>query len=450
MSPVPTPTSTTGQSASTEYVLDGGKVLLATANSQTTAYLYGLGVIGSQTDVWSYLLPDGLTSSRQLADASGAIMQATAYTPWGDTWAVNGASLAYGYLGGIMDTATGLIYVGNGQYYDPTTGRFLTRGVNPDQTNPYVPWQGDPTSLLISPLALLALVYTGKRKRSKLDVFVALMVVCGVLSLSLAGCGPSTPGDTTPGIVTPPPAEQPGQPGTEYPSIPTPGGTPIETPTPDCIPTPTPVSPSPFEGGYYNRNSAVDFALNNIQEGGLPTNWDADCTNFVSYALQAGNLKTTDVWKPDNPSDEYNPWVCSWDLVKFLTEELADPYKFELVTFWNEPIVTNDPEKKSYLFLRESDKWWDFVKDNDTQPGDIIAYHVKGYQSWSHLAIVVQAGNDIPLTHYLNDLTSPGSDPLSEPLIVDHSGPTTYLPRSMGDTKSGLIPKVGILHAPTP
>jgi len=130
-----------GQSASTEYVLDGGKVLLATANTQTTAYLYGLGVIGSQTDAWSYLLPDGLTSSRQLADANGAITQATAYTPWGDTLAVNGASLAYGYLGGIMDAATGLIYVGNGQYYDPTTGRFLTRGVNPDQTNPYVPWQ---------------------------------------------------------------------------------------------------------------------------------------------------------------------------------------------------------------------------------------------------------------------------------------------------------------------
>jgi len=54
-----------GQSASTEYVLDGGKVLLATANTQTTAYLYGLGVIGSQTDAWSYLLSDGLTSSAQ-------------------------------------------------------------------------------------------------------------------------------------------------------------------------------------------------------------------------------------------------------------------------------------------------------------------------------------------------------------------------------------------------
>ena len=27
-----------------------------------------------------------------------------------------------------MDAATGLLYVGNGQYYDPATGRFLTHG----------------------------------------------------------------------------------------------------------------------------------------------------------------------------------------------------------------------------------------------------------------------------------------------------------------------------------
>ena len=26
-----------------------------------------------------------------------------------------------------MDVATGLLYVGNGQYYDPATGRLLTR-----------------------------------------------------------------------------------------------------------------------------------------------------------------------------------------------------------------------------------------------------------------------------------------------------------------------------------
>jgi len=133
-----------------------------------------------------------------------------------------------------------------------------------------VPWQGDPTSLLISPLALLALVYTGKRKRSKLDVFVALMVVCGVLSLSLAGCGPSTPGDGTPipTIETPFGYTDTPTPGTVNPSTPTPGGTPIGTLTYTCTPTPFPTPTatplSQFENGYYNREAAVLYAMTNM------------------------------------------------------------------------------------------------------------------------------------------------------------------------------------------
>ncbi len=41
-----------------------------------------------------------------------------------------------------MDSATGLLYVGNGQYYDPATGRFLNRNARPNQAHPYVPWNG--------------------------------------------------------------------------------------------------------------------------------------------------------------------------------------------------------------------------------------------------------------------------------------------------------------------
>ncbi len=33
-------------------------------------------------------------------------------------------NFSFGYLGGLMDTSTGLLYMGNGQYYDPSTGRF--------------------------------------------------------------------------------------------------------------------------------------------------------------------------------------------------------------------------------------------------------------------------------------------------------------------------------------
>jgi len=84
-----------------------------------------------------------------------------------DTLETHGTgSFTQGYFGGItlapparagVDAATGLIYVGNGQYYDPATGRFLTRDARPEQNNPYTPI--DPTSALLGPLALLALAY---------------------------------------------------------------------------------------------------------------------------------------------------------------------------------------------------------------------------------------------------------------------------------------------------
>lgn len=60
-------------------------------------------------------------------------------------------------FGGVVDAATGLLYVGNGQYYDPETGRFLNRNAKPEQNNPYIPWGGNPSSALIAPLALLVL-----------------------------------------------------------------------------------------------------------------------------------------------------------------------------------------------------------------------------------------------------------------------------------------------------
>ena len=63
----------------------------------------------------------------------------------------------------MLDAATGLIYLGNGQYWDPETGRFLTRKALPGKTNPYVPWGGDPTGFLMGPLALLALWRWRKR-----------------------------------------------------------------------------------------------------------------------------------------------------------------------------------------------------------------------------------------------------------------------------------------------
>jgi YD repeat-containing protein len=143
------------------------------------------GVIGQKASDWLYSLPDGLNTPRQLANATGEITLAGRYTPWGDILEVHGTgSFTFGYLGGIMDLASGLIYVGNGQYYDPSTGRFLTRSVNPDSTNPYVPW--NPIGAIVGPLGLFSLVAMRKRgKPGKENGYLLMLFILIVLPLSV-------------------------------------------------------------------------------------------------------------------------------------------------------------------------------------------------------------------------------------------------------------------------
>ena len=173
------------------YLCVGGWTIpLASAGELTTAYLYGLGMIGEQTYAWAYTLPDGTNTPRQTVDASGAVTLTSSYTLWGDTLEAHGTgSFAYGYFGGIMDTATGFLYVGGGQYYDPQTGRFLNRSAQPDQSNPYVPWKSGPSGAMLAPIAMLALIYGGTRKRGKLDNLVIALVLLGAAGMSLSACG---------------------------------------------------------------------------------------------------------------------------------------------------------------------------------------------------------------------------------------------------------------------
>jgi hypothetical protein len=100
---------------------------------------------------------------------------------------LNDSLIRYQNPNKFRDAATGLLYVGNGQYYDPSTGRFLTRHAKPDQTNPYVPW--NPSSALLAPLALLFLFYGNKRKRSKWDTLVIMLLLGVAVTMSLAACG---------------------------------------------------------------------------------------------------------------------------------------------------------------------------------------------------------------------------------------------------------------------
>ncbi len=237
------------------YVLDGDRPLTAESNGNTTFYLYGLGAIGEKTTEWNFSLPDGTNTPRQLTDIQGEITLSARYTPWGDTLETYGTgNFSYGYLGGLLDAATGLLYVGNGQYYDPSTGRFLTRDVYPNSPNPYVPW--NPIGAILAPLALISLFYTRKRKGSKTGTFLVLLIVLGGVGMTLAACGPvttptapapnptpvptSTPDDSAPAV--PPSASPPWGPATIVAIVPIATASPVATPTPTCTPTPTLVS----------------------------------------------------------------------------------------------------------------------------------------------------------------------------------------------------------------
>jgi RHS repeat-associated protein len=203
-----------------------------------------LGVVGEQTDSWAYDLADGTNTPRQLVDAEGAVTFSASYTPWGDTLETHGVgNFSFGYLGGLMDTSTGLLYMGNGQYYDPSTGRFLNRNAKPDQINPYVPWGGNPSAAFMAPLALLSLLYSRKKKRGKLDTFIILLVLGVALSMSLSACD---------WAVTVTPTQNPNP---NLPPILTVTVTPTSTPGPTYVftltPTVTPTLPSGCAGGIW-------------------------------------------------------------------------------------------------------------------------------------------------------------------------------------------------------
>lgn len=205
-------------------------------------------------------MPDGTNTPRQLADVSGEITLSARYTPWGDTLELNGTgNFTFGYLGGILDAATNLIYVGNGQYYDPATGRFLTRGVNPDAPNPYVPW--NPIGAIIGPLALFSLV--ARRRKSKANPYLLMLMMLVVLPLSV-GMACNIFGDSSSSTQPVSPTTLSSTalpPATVTPTLPYVGSTPTESPAPcdGCTATPSPTPPATQSLSQWALDQPVRF-----------------------------------------------------------------------------------------------------------------------------------------------------------------------------------------------
>ena len=84
------------------------QVLSATASGQTTTYLPGLGE--QNASGLRYYLSDSLGSVRQLTDASGAVLMAQSFEPYGKVLSSVGSASAFGCAGEIAD-ASGLQYL---------------------------------------------------------------------------------------------------------------------------------------------------------------------------------------------------------------------------------------------------------------------------------------------------------------------------------------------------
>jgi len=115
--------------ATTNYTWDVGASLPVILQDGAYSYVYGLGLI-SQTDgagSQTYMLPDGTKSNETLTDGGGTVSRSYKYDVFGSVRSTSGtASTEFRYAAEQYDDTVGLIYL-RARYYDPTTGRFLSK-----------------------------------------------------------------------------------------------------------------------------------------------------------------------------------------------------------------------------------------------------------------------------------------------------------------------------------
>ncbi len=181
------------------------RILQATTGTTTTRYLYGKEAIAEFGGQASYYLVDGYGSLRQTTDASGNVVFARWYDPFGQIINQTGSGDAlYGYLGAQFDRISGLLYI-NGAYYDPATGRFLTPSTG--GSNPYVPLSG----LSLAPFIIIAVLC--RRKKGQIWTGWLVLAVMGAVALGVAACreqpGPGPSPSPRPPTVPPSPSPSP-------------------------------------------------------------------------------------------------------------------------------------------------------------------------------------------------------------------------------------------------
>jgi RHS repeat-associated protein len=124
------------------YLLDTATGLTQVLADGAHTYLYGVDRISQQCiTVTDYFLGDALGSVRQLTDASGSVILAKSYEPYGEVLDSGGSrESSYGFTGEWTDT-TGLVYL-RARYYAPNILQFIQP--DPIVPNPYQPWELNP------------------------------------------------------------------------------------------------------------------------------------------------------------------------------------------------------------------------------------------------------------------------------------------------------------------
>ena len=103
------------------------QVLVETTGGNSTAYLHGHDLLGEKDTAWTWHLNDGLGSVRQLTGGNGDVTLTQGYTPFGLLlWQEGDAATTYGFTGEQQDPAVALVFL-RARYYDPATGRFLSK-----------------------------------------------------------------------------------------------------------------------------------------------------------------------------------------------------------------------------------------------------------------------------------------------------------------------------------
>ena len=127
--------SQTADSVTTSYVVNSvpklASVVAETTGSATTYFIYGHDLLYSvKADGPHYHHTDALGSTIAVTGSTGAVEQTTDYDVFGQRRSITGTSgTSYTFTGEENDSS-GLIYL-RARYYDPSTGRFLSRDPYP-------------------------------------------------------------------------------------------------------------------------------------------------------------------------------------------------------------------------------------------------------------------------------------------------------------------------------